>query len=741
MKRIISFFICSLALFIASAVPADPTPARVLQPDGTTVALRLMGDEFYHFTTTVDGYTVINNQGQWEYAVLRNNRLAPSGVLAHDALLRSPAEKAFVAQLNKSITDRNAVSTARINRAKRDRNMAPSKEPVVDYSNFRGLIVLINFTDKQFLMNDAQSFYNDMMNTQNYQGFNFDGRFHSCTGSVRDYFFDQSMGQFDPIFDVAGPVTVPFSVRECGEQYGEVFKAALDSIDSFVDFTKYDSDNDGGIDMVFFLVAGYAASYSGNSEEYLWPHMSYLIGWNEEEHHPEFLIYDGMFMGRYASSTEIYGWESQGSRTPNGIGTVCHEFGHVLGLPDLYDTDYEQHGQSNHPGDWDVMAGGSYGNRGRTPVGYSLWERAELGWAEPELIDAEGQYSLFDITKSNAGYRLNTPEEDEFFLLECRQPTKWDASLPGHGMLIARVDYSNPDVWWSNEVNNNPEHNYYELLRLKDNSPAFPGSGNNIVTDISNYTTPNFLTWTSIPNDYQLTNITENSTNGTVTFNVSNATQLNFVVEDFEAMPATTNKTEKGVQGNFAKWDFAQCYVTTPEDTTMYNGDKACAMIAPSALIMVQDIDADIVMIEAMLNNPSSIEAKVKLYMSTDQGANWTDLGSKSVKAGQQKKLIWLNSSKVPVRFRINITSGPKSKTVFLDDFTINYSGEIRNPASVLGDIDGNGIVDVEDVNAAINLVLKINNASDYPGTADLDGNGIVDVEDVNRIINIVLKL
>lgn len=737
MKKISLFLLCAFAVMIMRAVPADPTPVTVPQADGTSITLRLVGDEFYHYTTTTDGYTVVNNGGSWEYAVLKGDRVQASGVVAHNESQRSASEQAFVAGLKKCVTDRKAISSAVKMRSQRDHG-AVDREPVIDYDKFRGLIVLINFTDRQFQMNDAYTFYNDMVNTQNFEGFNFAGRFNPCTGSVRDYFYDQSMGQFDPVFDVVGPVNVPFASTECGNQYSEVFRASLDAIDAQVDFTKYDADGDGGIDMVFFLVAGYAASYSGNSEEYLWPHMSYLYGFDPETHQWYVPEYDGMYMGRYASSTEIYGWESYGMTEPNGIGTICHEFGHVLGLPDLYDTDYGDQGQSFDPGEWDVMAGGSYGNRGRTPVGYSLWERTELGWATPVML-TEGSHELESIDKSNTGFRLNTPNEYEYFLFENRQNNKWDRSLPSHGMVVARVDHSNPRAWQNNEVNCNPEHNYYELLRASGSAvgTAFPGPSG--VTSINSTTSPGLLTWAGEPCDASISNIAENS--GIITFDLGPGISVNSIVEDFEMMEATPGMNEKNVEGRFSNWTFIQANVS--EDAQLFNDGKGCVMNMPAGIEMEDDIYGDLYRVTVVATNPSSQESKLQLYYSLDKGANWKSAGIIQVPGNTHKEEYgWKFIHSEPLRLRLLRTAGSKSNSLYVDDFTIYFSGDLKPvPESVNGDIDGNGIVDVEDVNAAINIVLKTAGITDYPGDADLDGNGIVDIEDVNAIINIVLKI
>lgn len=741
MKKFLFLAICCLMLQAAYAVPADPTPVRVTQPDGTTIMLRLVGDEYYHFNTTDDGYTVLNRGGRWEYATLSGNKLVSTGVQAHDAALRSASENAMLATMQKRITDRQAVSASKNARAQRDKqNAAPRREPVVDYGKFRGLILLINFTDRKFLMNDPNGFYNDMANTKNYTGFytgtGWNRRFNSCTGSVRDYFYDQSMGQFDPVFDVVGPVEVPFSVRECGEGYSTIFKAALDSIDDDVDFTLYDSDSDGGIDMVFFMVAGYSASYSGNSQEYLWPHMSYLYNYNEESHRWEYLVYDGMYMGRYASSTEIYGWESYGMNAPAGIGTVCHEFGHVLGLPDLYDTDYgDSGGESNHPGDWDVMAGGSHANQGRTPVGYSIWERWELGWAEPEELTL-GSHRLEAIDKSNAGLILQSPVDGEFFMFENRQRNKWDSALPGHGMVVARVDYTNQRVWERNDINNNPAHNYYELVRAGGNGDATPFPGTQDVNRLSATSTPALVTWNGTPCNVSLVSITEN--NGIITFDCEEGEKMNSVIEDFETMSTTTSLSEKGVQGQIAKWDFVNARVIQDD---AFGGGNGCSMEMPSGIFMASDFDADVYSISVKAVNNSTQESKLQLAYSLDKGTTWKNSTTIEVEGNSDGVITWLLNINEPARYRITRTAGNKNVPLLLDDFTIHFTGEARAVEEIAnGDVNGDGKVDVEDVNAIINVILKTKSAADYSGEADVNGDGKVDVEDVNTVINMILK-
>ncbi|MBR5639484.1 MAG: M6 family metalloprotease domain-containing protein [Muribaculaceae bacterium] len=732
MKKLSLFLMAFLTAILASAEPANPTPINVTQPDGSTLQLILVGDEFYHFNTTIDGYTIVNINGTWEYATKDGERLVSSGVMAHNPASRDTKEMQLVASLDKRLVDKAATTQARENRATRDKKNQQNRdnrEPVVDYSAFRGLIVLINFNDRQFLMDNPNDFYNQLCNTENYTGFYHNGRFQRCTGSVRDYYYDNSMGQFDPNFDIAGPVNLNYSCYEGNDKAREIFKAALDSIDDQVDFSLYDADNDGEIDMVFFLVAGYASSYSGNNSGYLWPHMSYLIDW-WSGWPPQPYIYDGKRMGTYASSCEIYGWESQHSTMPNAIGTICHEFGHVLGLPDLYDTDYsDSGGESNHPGDWDVMAGGSYSNYGRTPVGYSLWERMELGFTDTPEELILGEKTLSALNESNTGYMMQSPSEFEFFLFENRQPNKWDAALPGHGLVITRVDYSNEEVWWSNEVNCNPSHNYYELIRSSgagSGEVPFPGSRN--VTLINSSTYPALVTWAEEPCQFGLNNISED--NSIITFNVVNDVPPLNIVEDFELMQTGLPANATNVQGNFATWNFPKA------DVVDYNGQHAASLQMPGGIAMNSDIDVQAIKISLNAVNTSTTASKIQLYYSTDEGATWTSIGTESVKANSDEAISWrLNLSKQPMRFKINRTSGAKNVNLIIDNITIHYIGKDNIP----GDVNGDGVVTAADVTALYDFLL--NGDITHLINGDQNGDQNITASDVTAVYDVLLGI
>jgi M6 family metalloprotease-like protein len=420
----------------------------------------------------------------------------------------------MVSGLQKGLTDKISMAQGTLMRSNRDQLMAPAK---TDYQHFRGLVVLIEYTDRSFTY--GNDYFDDMMNQENYTGYySSEGYFVPCTGSARDYYFDNSMGVFDPQFDVIGPVQVDYAstTPQGTSNCEDIFVSAIDQIDSSVDFSQYDGDGDGVVDMIYFIVAGYTANFSGNNSGYLWPHQYYMYYYTSS-------LYDGVYLGRYSCSGEIYGWEYYGYTDPDGIGTIVHEFSHALGLMDLYDTDYGTNGAANDPGDWDVMSGGSYLNDSRTPAGFSIWERYRLGFAEPEQItEKRAGYTLEPVNTGNVGYWIQSPNENEFFMIENRQNTGWDAYLPGHGMLVTRVEYD-ADRWWRNTINIYSYHMLYQLLRAGNSSESsasdpFPGTAG--VTSLNNLTTPSLKTWSGLDCELGLANITE--TDGNITFDVVN---------------------------------------------------------------------------------------------------------------------------------------------------------------------------------------------------------------------------
>ena len=748
MRKCLLFLVVGAVCLLANATPADPTPALVTQPDGSQLTVVLHGDEFFNYLTTEDGYTVVKNAaGYYTYARLDGNHLVASDCVARDS--RSAADQAFLANVPKGLT-----SHAMVERGKKQLNHRNNVLRGIgagghmDYSKFRGLIILINYTDKKFEDNIPSNytpydFYDQMINSPGYTGYTLpSGTKREMTGSVRDFYYDNSNQVFDPHFDILGPVDVDFASTDANQFSGcpDIFFAAINSLDGEVDFSDYDIDEDGTVDMVFFLVAGWGSDYSSNNRQYLWPHMNTFA---------ESPTVDGVNFGLYACSTGMTGAEPQyGNGTIGGIGTFCHEFSHVLGLPDLYDADYSASGgQSRHPSNWSVMASGFKLNNGYSPAGYSLYERYALGFAQPQLINGEDSLSLQPIDVCNSGYRMNTAVTGEYFLIENRQQTsKWDKYLPGHGMLVFRVDSTNVDVWENNQVNNNPSHMYYELLRAKYSSlnqdsggDPFPGTGN--ITSINSLTDPSLRTWSGKFSKYCITDIAE--AGGVITFNVVKDRSKS-AIEDFENMPVGATVNEHGVTGVYADWDFYYCAVV---DNAPVGNGHVVAMDNGSYFSTAGNLNKIPKVVRFTIYNPTSSNAVFTPYYSKDNGKKWTSLDVSSyyisVPAGQTV-VASFNAfpTNVPIMLRIKQTSGSSSDFCYVDDVTLYYDStwepEPEEPEYELGDVNGDGHVDIDDVTMLIDSVL---NGGGYNPAADMNDDQSIDIDDVTALINVILGI
>lgn len=737
------------------ANPAHPGSVMMPQPDGTMLTVSLVGDEYYHFNTTADGYTILlNDAGAYVYAQREDMNLVPTGVLAHDAADRNADELAFLADLPKHLVDEVQVAQGHVRRVKRDVDLSN-----FDFENFRGLVILLDFTNKKFASEDPQAFYTKMFSSEGLTGYHdpITDSDVTCPGSVLDYFNDQSNGAFKPPFDVYGPypatyiqngVAVQARSNQCNAYSQYIFNNALKQADGDVDFSRYDNNNDGKIDMVYFLVAGYSSSYSGNNRGYLWPHASNL-SWTGSS-------YDGKKADRYASSTELYGFEASPTTvTVMGIGTVAHEFSHVLGLPDFYDTDYEEGGgESHHPGGWDLMADGGHYNSGRSPVGYSYYERYALGWAEGREITEPGAYTLNPVNSSREGYILRTPVENEFFTLENRQKTGWDAYLPGHGMIVTRVDSTNVNIWANNDVNCNPEHNYFELLRAGNTrtgdlaSDPFPGLTGNIM--LTNDTKPNLLTWDGERNQFIFNAIVEKD--GVISFNAFIDGEVPALVEDFETMPVTTGTTEQNVEGQFAAWSFNKAGVRAPGEDKAH-GENSVMMKTPSLFYSTTPIYYNLYMASMTVFNTSSTTAKFSLEYSIEDDENGTPIwvtapsskGDDTAEASgkTESSLYWLLDidNTQPAKFRIYERAGNKNVACYIDDLTFYYMGEEGGPAVYAkGDVNADGEVNIGDVNIIISIILGKTVPADVLIRADVNGDTEVNIGDVNAVIGLILN-
>lgn len=481
------FFVLAVASVLS--IPAYPVRKTVKTIDGKTVEVTLRGDENYSYYISDTGI---------RFQPLQDGRFAPvSEDMDEQALKRAN-------KVRKENDDR---------RASIRHKAAPLK------GSFRGLVILAEFEDVKFTAGKP-SVYNDFFNKTGYTDY-------GMTGSVHDYFLDQSYGQFDLTFDIVGPVQLDKPMAAYG---GHVFNDKGEEIDKdadrqgfavdavkaaapLVDFSKYDWDNDGEVDQVFIIYAGYSEAY-GASGDCIWPHEFTIYNYN--------ISFNNTRIATYGCSSELRGTSGM---VLDGIGSACHEFSHCLGLMDAYDTKGNNYGM----GRWSVMASGNYMDEARSPVGYTSYERWLSGWVDPVELNSDTSISdMQSLEETPTAYIIyNDATHNEFYMLENRQPSKWGKGLDVHGLLVLHVDYDEM-TWWTNSINAQSGRERYTVVPAdnirSDASLAgdpFPGSKNkHSLTDATTPAATVFNTNVDGTNfmGKPIENITE-SASGLVSFN------------------------------------------------------------------------------------------------------------------------------------------------------------------------------------------------------------------------------
>lgn len=459
-RKILTLAMAALTVASAYAVPAKRLTRTVTQPDGSTVTVILTGDEWFHSYVTSDGLTVdFTPEG---YAVYRSAD-GVSSVYAHELAERSAQEQSFIAARATSLSyaaQRAASPKVLARQAQQATLKAPlrssqgriSIEQQDSQVPHKGVahvpILLVQYQDIKFKDGDgANQVFTDF--------FTGEGK------SAKTYFDEASLGQYDPQFHVYGPYTVSRNRVYYGgtdywgndEKPGHMVKEAIQLADPEVDFSIFDNDGDGVCDVIIVLYAGVGQASSGVAQA-VWP-----CQWDLASSGAGTISCDGIRMTKFAVFNELNGTH----RTQiDGVGTFCHEFSHCLGLPDFYETTYNN-GYFGM-GDWSLMDHGCYNDDGYTPIGYSAYEKAFMGWIELEEGVKNTQYTLpvlndGDNPASKAVILTNSKDKNEYFIFENRARQGWDEYLYDEGMLITHVTYS-ASAWNNNTVNN------YSLQRM-----------------------------------------------------------------------------------------------------------------------------------------------------------------------------------------------------------------------------------------------------------------------------------
>ena len=466
MRKILSFIICLLFAITLYAAPANRKPILVKQSDGTTLSVVMQGDEALHFYTTLDGkYVVKGENGDFFYAIYSiEDGFVSTGTLAHDAANRTETEKELLSAIDYEAIKNDVVKTHSERSAQYVNSFATrAASNIVTTGEVLVPVLLVEFQDTKFSFKKE-----DLDRKFNEKGYDYEFTPAGIRsyGSIRDYFIAQSDSMFLPTFVMTDIVTLPNKMAYYGgnNSYGNdknPYAMIVDGItaaDASMDFSEFDNDGDGKVDYVLCIYAGYSEANKASANA-VWPHKSSLMlkGITKKA--------DGVSVDIYACAAELYlneNYEKDFGKWLDGVGAICHEFSHCLGLVDVYDVSKTSGNWCMQ--DWDLMDYGNFAGEGYLPVGYNSFQKESCGWKKMEVLDKKGKYSMKPQTQGGVGYKIvNDANSNEYFILENRKREGWDQWLAADGMMIIHVDY-NSTAWNNNKVNTTGGHPKFQIV-------------------------------------------------------------------------------------------------------------------------------------------------------------------------------------------------------------------------------------------------------------------------------------
>ncbi len=433
-KTFLKQFAAIMLLIILSvnlmAVPANPNPVTIKQPNGKTLTFTIKGYEKVNWATTIDQYTIIaNEEGTFVYAKLdEKGNLVASKYIAANPNERTEEEKRFLRDIPLDLRFSNLQLEEKKSLFDSNNELKTSTTGTVKL-----LLILCSFSDKPFTYTNSD--FDNLCNQTDYS-------INGATGSVKDYYYDNSGGLMNLEIDVVGPITLPNTSSYYANNWDSFVSSALSLADPTVDFSLY-RNGDTKVSNIHLVFAGQPRSSTGNPDE-IWPHQG-RVSQNTYR--------DGVRFSTYSCSAE-----KRTATDMDGVGTMCHEMGHAFGLMDLYDTDNTQNGEAVTPGRWSLMDQGSYNNNSNTPPYLNGWERQILGWGNPIILAAPTSATLPCLADSLKSYKIDL-NTNEYFLIEHRMQKGWDTYIPGNGMIIFHADKNrleNTTPFYYNDINVSP---------------------------------------------------------------------------------------------------------------------------------------------------------------------------------------------------------------------------------------------------------------------------------------------
>ena len=434
------------------AAKAYPFPVTVTQSDGTQLTIIQHGDEDIHWTTTTYGAILVRKGSDYYVADIdEEGNLKATTELAHNMGERTLKEVYLANLQNREAFLKRAESIME----KSPRRRIPisggtSNRYFPHHGSPKGLVILVEFADTVFSLQNPRKAFDYYLNGNGEPNPN-NGE-TVLPASVKDYFKLMSNGDFQPTFDIYGPVKVSGSTGNYKNDRPGLVKEACTLMDDSLDFSQYDSNNDGYIDLVYVIYAGYSASITGNADDCIWP----ASGENALG------TFDGVQGYRWGVNNELNGYPGAFTKPPykriNGQGLFCHEFSHTLGLPDFYPTVSGSQVDNQAMEFWDLMDGGEYVANGYYPTAYTGWEREAMGWLDIETLDkAEKQIEVRALDMGGKSYRIpnpNDPNGREYYMVETIAQYGWNYYQRGFGLMVYHVNYPKAEVNSGDHPNN-----------------------------------------------------------------------------------------------------------------------------------------------------------------------------------------------------------------------------------------------------------------------------------------------